>query len=232
MNMQNHNQEKNIALVRKLFEGPFDEKSIETYDKILSEDVVLHGPTTGQEEYGLNRLKEIDKELSKSYRNIKRNINEIFAFSDKIIVYWSIYGTSCQGENDGKFMVVSGHGIYRVRKERISEIWQSWDKINCLEQLNQNNISLDQVNLKSICKFLKALDVEAYYKKAALLSCRERECLKLLLQGKTAKETAMILSLTYRTIESYFENIKNKLNCSTKKDLFTLAQILEKLTFL
>lgn len=226
-----HTQKNNIALLYKFFETPFNEKSIDAYDNFLTEDVVLHGPTTGQEEHGLRRLKEIDKELSKTCKDIKRNIDEIFAVDDKLIVYWSIYGTDCQ-EQKNKSVVVSGHGIYRFRKEKICEIWQSWDKINFLEQLSQNNISLSLACPAPTSNFLKNLGIDTYHKKASLLSCRERECLKLLLQGKTAKETAAVLSLTYRTIESYFEIIKNKLDCSNKKELFALAQILEKLALL
>lgn len=217
--MTRSGHKKNIDLVCKLFEGPFNEKSIEAYGKLLSEDVILHGPSTGKEEQGIKRLKELDIELAKSYRNIKRTINEIFAVEDKVIVYWTVSGTGCHGENEGKDLVLSGHGIYRIRKDRISEIWQSWDKIG-------------EVNLESITLFLKDLGKQGYSQKASLLSSRERECLKILLQGKTAKETAAILSLTYRTIESYFENIKNKLSCSNKKELFPIAQILEKLGFL
>lgn len=59
------------------------------------------------------------------------------------------------------------------------------------------------------------------------LSQRERECLKLLLINKSSKETASILGLSSRTVESYFENIKNKLSCCTKKELFSLAKELD-----
>ncbi len=51
------------------------------------------------------------------------------------------------------------------------------------------------------------------------LSKREQECLRLFLNGKTAKETANILGLSYRTIEEYFTNIKKKLGYRYKRDL-------------
>lgn len=55
-----------------------------------------------------------------------------------------------------------------------------------------------------------------------LLSHREKECVRHFLQGKTAKETASILNLSYRTIEEYFTNIKKKLGCKNKRDLLTI----------
>lgn len=220
----------NIEVIRKFFEGPLDQKSIAKYDIMLTQDIILHGPTSGQEERGLNRLKELDLELANSCHSTKRIINELFAIDDRVIVYWTVYALSRVHEN--KLLVVSGHSIYRIRENKICEIWQSWDKITFLDQLSQNNINLKHDNLQSTLAFLKTLGMDTYYKKATLLSNRERECLKLLIQGKTAKETALILSLSYRTIEAYFENIKNKLDCSSKRDLLITAQILEKLVLL
>ncbi len=49
--------------------------------------------------------------------------------------------------------------------------------------------------------------------KAPDLSSREKEALSLYLQGETARSIAEKLHLSSRTVESYLENIKNKLNC-------------------
>lgn len=54
------------------------------------------------------------------------------------------------------------------------------------------------------------------------LSPRERECLELFQQGESAQSTAAILGLSQRTIESYFENIKNKLGCTSKSHLLNI----------
>lgn len=54
------------------------------------------------------------------------------------------------------------------------------------------------------------------------LSPREKQCLAYYLKGKTAKETAHLLKLSYRTIEDYFTSIKNKLCCRNKRDLISL----------
>lgn len=54
------------------------------------------------------------------------------------------------------------------------------------------------------------------------LSSREQQCLQHFLHGKTSKQTAILLGLSYRTIEEYFVNIKRKLNCKFKRDLLAL----------
>lgn len=51
------------------------------------------------------------------------------------------------------------------------------------------------------------------------LSIQEQKCLELFKQGKSAQSTGAILGLSRRTVEHYFESIKNKLNCQSKWDL-------------
>lgn len=58
-----------------------------------------------------------------------------------------------------------------------------------------------------------------FLKKMTSLSVQEQECLNLFKQGKSAQATAAILGLSRRTVEHYFESIKNKLGCLSKWDL-------------
>jgi|SRR5579872_4679789 len=58
-----------------------------------------------------------------------------------------------------------------------------------------------------------------FLKKIAPLSWREQQCLELFQQGRSAQATAGELGLSPRTVESYFESIKDKLGCYTKGEL-------------
>lgn len=89
-----------------------------------------------------------------------------------------------------------------------------------------------ELDPKTQYNFLKSLGCHDIYEKAAKLTCRERECLFMLLQGKTAKETAAQLKLSARTIEAYLEKMKTKLCCMSKAELFSLAQTLQGLDLL
>jgi DNA-binding CsgD family transcriptional regulator len=51
---------------------------------------------------------------------------------------------------------------------------------------------------------------------SAYLSRRELQCLKLTIRGMPAKEAAFELGLSRRTVEEYLNNIKRKLNVTTK----------------
>lgn len=55
------------------------------------------------------------------------------------------------------------------------------------------------------------------------LTDREYECVFLLIRGKSAKEIGTLLSLSKRTIESYLENIKNKMDCKNKAEILVKA---------
>lgn len=70
--------------------------------------------------------------------------------------------------------------------------------------------------------FLKDIDNTIPY-----LTKREKDCIRLLLEGKTAKETASILTLSQRTVEFYFENIKDKLGCYYKHEILNIARRLK-----
>lgn len=52
------------------------------------------------------------------------------------------------------------------------------------------------------------------------LSVREKECLKWFLKGLSAPQIGKKIHLSSRTVEFYMNNIKNKLCCNTKQELF------------
>lgn len=83
------------------------------------------------------------------------------------------------------------------------------------------------ISPNSVLSFYKDIGVKDALEKAEKLSPQERKCLKLLIEGQSAKETAIALGLSRRTIESYLENIKNKLSCWSKQDILQEAKILD-----
>lgn len=61
---------------------------------------------------------------------------------------------------------------------------------------------------------------------------REVECISFLFKGKTAPQIADILNLSPRTVEYYIENIKNKLDCTSKSETIEKALELKELGLL
>lgn len=72
---------------------------------------------------------------------------------------------------------------------------------------------------EKINAFLKYID-PIQFEWINSLTKREKECVKWLLKGLTAIQIGKKIHLSNRTVESYLENIKNKLGCRTKQELF------------
>jgi DNA-binding CsgD family transcriptional regulator len=54
------------------------------------------------------------------------------------------------------------------------------------------------------------------------LSLRELQCLHFLAKGSTSKDIALALQISYRTVEHYLSNIRNKAGCADKAELIEL----------
>lgn len=96
-----------------------------------------------------------------------------------------------------------------------------------------NNIIQDGFNIKKIkgslfftnnscAPLIKNRNTKGFMQAILPLSQREAQCLELLRQGKTSQATGAILGISPRTVEYYFENLKNKFGCSSKFDLLNL----------
>ena len=55
------------------------------------------------------------------------------------------------------------------------------------------------------------------------ISRQEYRCLILTISGKTAKEIGQVLSISYKTVENHLANLKGKLGCRKKAELFRSA---------
>lgn len=92
---------------------------------------------------------------------------------------------------------------------------------------HNNSINLNKVNPKRyhssndlLQDDMKGLENDFMLSiKFSPLTKQEQQCLSLYQQGLTAKETARLLRRSHRTIEGYFEVIKNKYGVTCKRDL-------------
>lgn len=87
-----------------------------------------------------------------------------------------------------------------------------------------SNLTRTQDNQTEIHKFLKDIGLGLEITKAESLSDQEKKCIQFLVKGMSAKETANKMHLSCRTVEHYLDNIKNKLACKYKNELFTYGE--------
>lgn len=225
-------EENNIQLVQELLKGMLDPENLSKYDQFFAENIRMHGPFNGYEgDLDLSVAKEFDAWLAKTVRKEKMDVQDIFAHEDKVIVYWVLHCVQSQTE---KKHIISGTSMYRIADHKIHEIWQSWDTSSLSAMLaNDPDFSSPQAFLEGAKNDpITLFGLEGYRKQVDALSDRERECLQQLLLGKTATEIGQALHLSPRTVESYLENLKEKLSCHSKRELFSRAQLLSKLKLL
>lgn len=89
-----------------------------------------------------------------------------------------------------------------------------------------------EIPLETRLGFLQEMGKEKEIALAAKLTRREKQCLQWLLEDKSAKETALLLGISRRTIEFYFENIKEKFSCWSKHEVLAIAKTLRQLGLL
>jgi DNA-binding CsgD family transcriptional regulator/predicted ester cyclase len=219
----------NIELIRRFIEEQVNQDDISRYDQFFSKDVISYGPASDQITEGCANLQKIQASYHLTYPGTKFKIEDIFAIGDRVFVRWI-----CKGMYKGKShskkssCILTGLSIYQILQGQIHQAWQFWDRLGILEQIGEIRIHKEN----SSPELLISLGMEKYAERAATLSVRERQCLQCLLEGKTAKETAAFYQLSSRTVETYFQKLKKKLKCYTKRDLFTAAQVLAKLELL
>ncbi len=152
-------------------------------------------------EYSINH----DKEVIKANKQIIREEHYVRSVDD--IAFQAITFKLPWYGNDNKIIGVffCAFAINGVDALPLTETLTLVSKIGLL-----NNDELRHYNTDGL-RIFKKFDI--YFSK------REMECIYLLIRGKTSKMIAKELNLSYRTVEHYLENIKIKLNVSTKAAL-------------
>lgn len=82
-----------------------------------------------------------------------------------------------------------------------------------VSQINKTNDNL--FNISGPLSLQEKISKNIHFK----LSKREAECLHYLINGKTARETALLIHLSPRTVELHLNNLKEKFNCRKKSEL-------------
>ena len=93
--------------------------------------------------------------------------------------------------------------------------------LNAIKTIQQGEVYMSPL----IVPYLKELYVQRHQKGngPGLLTARETEVLKLITEGKSSKEIAVLLRLSIRTVENHRAGIMRKLNVSKSTDLVRYA---------
>lgn len=206
------NLKSNKYIVTHIIKEFFGKGDLSRYDSFISRSVNVHCPENWNQllpasKYNcLEATRQIDEAYSRAFCFNTMDVCDLIADGNKVCVRWMGEGVHRADffslPATHRTFSISGQSIYCFNEEgQVEEAWQAWDLVGTLVKLG----------------YQKNQDV------LDLLSMREKECLKLFLEGKTSKETALQLHLSPRTIEYYFENIKDKFGCNSKREIYKLA---------
>jgi len=223
--MSKNSKKKAQSIVEYVINEQFGNGDFSKYEEFIAKDVKCHCPKSWEAIHSTkidnrHQSRTIDQEYAHAFKFNKVEIVDLIVGEEKILVCWDSLGVNKANFFDIKAsnrpFQLSGQTIYQFNsKEQIQTAWQSWDMLGLLEQIK------DVISLPNS-------DLDAFLKQASALSEQEIECMRFLLQGKTAKETAILMNISFRTVEYYFENIKDKLTCFRKRDLYACARLLDR----
>lgn len=127
-------------IVQRLFDEVYTGGKVNVLDQLVSNNVRIHDQAVPNAKPGLSFYKELETSYARAFPHKKATIDEMLVSGDKVIVRWT-----CTGSHEGEFQgtaathrkfTVSGISIYQITNDRVSEIWQSWNTLSLLEQLN------------------------------------------------------------------------------------------------
>ena len=130
--------EKNLALVRRLYEEFINQGNFDVFEELVAIDVVEHEEFPGLEP---NRegVKQFFRMFRSAFPDLHFQVEEMFAAGDKVVARLVIHGTH-EGEfmgmaPTGKKITVKAIDIFRVANGKIAEHWGLTDSMTMMQQL-------------------------------------------------------------------------------------------------
>lgn len=130
--------EKNRAIIRRVFEEFLNQGNMSVIDEIDAPDFVWRGPG-GQQVNGPEAHKQLAGSFLKSFPDLHFTVEDMIAEGDKVVVRWTMRGTH-QGDlmgiaATGKQVTLPGILISRIADGRVVEDWDSFDRLDMMQQL-------------------------------------------------------------------------------------------------
>src|SRR5215217_6086861 len=85
-------EEKNKALVRRVFEEVWVKRNLAAVDEFMAADYVEHPIPSGLPP-GIEGLKQMTTTYRTAFPNLKATLDDIFAEGDRVAFRWSVSGT-------------------------------------------------------------------------------------------------------------------------------------------
>lgn len=131
--------EENKAIMRRYFEGGWEQGNLELLDELLAADYVNHNPATPELPTGPEGVKGVVSMFRSGMPDLKVIIEDMLAEGEKVATRYTLEGTH-EGElfgvpPTGKRLSIESMTIERVSEGRIRDHWRVTDSLEMMQQL-------------------------------------------------------------------------------------------------
>jgi steroid delta-isomerase-like uncharacterized protein len=131
--------EENKAIMRRYFEGAWEQGDLELLDELLAPDYVNHNPATPDMPTGPEGVKGVVSMFRSGIPDLTVVIEDMIAEGDKVATRYTLEGTH-EGElfgvpPTGKRLSIKSMTVERVSEGRIRDHWRVTDSLEMMQQL-------------------------------------------------------------------------------------------------
>ena len=132
--------EENKAISRRADEELFDRGSLEVADELFALNFVYHDPVSGEDWRGPESVKQYAAMMRAAFPDLYYIVEDQIAEGDKVATRYRA-GSTHQGEIMGiaptsNRVEITGISIARVDGGKIEEIWENYDALGMMQQLD------------------------------------------------------------------------------------------------
>jgi len=130
-------EEQNKEIVKRYWDGKWNERRPGILDELLTSDVVNYG--TSMKIKGLEEYKQVYGMFLSALHGTHFTIEEIIAEGDKVMTWASLSGVQ-KGELEGipptgKTINISIFTVFRLVNGKIAEEWEIYDSLGMMQQV-------------------------------------------------------------------------------------------------
>jgi predicted ester cyclase len=130
------------AIVRRFFDGAWNQNRVAELDEYISADNIYHGPSEDGPR-GPEQIRQVIKRWRAAFPDFRYQIEALIAEDDLIVARVTMIGTqtgvlsfaSRTLPPTGKLLRAAEIFIFRIAGGKVVEFWATWDRLSALEQL-------------------------------------------------------------------------------------------------
>ncbi len=214
-------QDQAYEFVNKVMQHIVVDADYKNLDQIYHTDVIGH---YGDTEFNFDDIVNRITYLNKVFKNRNHVLHEVIVADEKLVFRNRQIFTHAKTD---ELLVTEVTGVYTITDNKVAELWLMTDKKIDYYESPEHGLCVTKLPNEKDCKsrkqFQKLITSEQFMVHGNLqtvaLTDREIEVLFYTMRGMTAKEIGQRLTISFRTVESYIETLREKFDVGSKAEL-------------